>query len=348
MVRRSRTILSSAAISVMLLVALRLASAATTLKEEDRNHDGKTDQWTWRLGDRATTSLLDGNCDGRPDIMYVTGPPDYGYSVTTWMDDDYDGNYDELRVSHPATRGIEVWRRIAGQPTRFEYFKYDMKAGLRTRGKTSALGSKVLDGVTTWLCPEIERPKKGYWINHRDGVSVVHVTDEDGTQPERLLRIEVHLWTDDGDAELEYRDPGTTSPERLVLRQWDSRTTNPPHLKTVMTMWDADHDQRFEGVTFWRSVSNTSETLTAVDANRDGAYDEFYVKADLLVLRTEKDSDFDGRLDWVEIRAADGTKTRLIGDQIPDRTLRVVPIADEKIKSLLDRARAALVAGPPK
>jgi hypothetical protein len=54
----------------------------------------------------------------------------------------------------------------------------------------------------------------------------------------------------------------------------------------------------------------------------------------------EEDTDADGLLDVVEIRAANGAKTRMTGAEITDRKIPTIAIPYEKIRALVERAKA--------
>jgi len=57
---------------------------------------------------------------------------------------------------------------------------------------------------------------------------------------------------------------------------------------------------------------------------------------------SEEDSDSDGLLDVVEIRAADGSTTRRVGAEISQRKVPTVTIPYEKIRAAIERAKAGL------
>ena len=332
--------------SVSVLVVLgwgpSSSMAAVGPKETDDNRDGRTDMWTWSA-DGVTTYVIDRNYDGRPDEMDVYETQNEKGDMRGWKDLDYDGAYDDLLVRIPAIQGFERWVRTSSQPPKFGYVRRDVKNRILTVGVTFSLGSRVFESVTTSTIPDIERRGKYWWTNHKEGISV--------EKHQEGPKVDVKLWGDGWDANMVFPDVKTSSPETVPetfwLREWDPPNSFPLRIKTYVVIHYQTSDQRLSYVYLEQRVNDSSETIKGEDTNRDGSLDRFRHGFPNGRILTQTDRDFDGQLDEVETREPDGATIRLVGDQIPDRKIPNVsdiPLPQERIKDLLKRARAALMA----
>jgi hypothetical protein len=315
---------------VVLLVGFSaIPGAEPVLIEKDTNGDGKPDLWL-KKDDRATTRLVDHNYDGRPDEMRLTRKlGEYGQITKWWLDLDCDGNYDELRISASGTTSHETWQRNKGKGASFSYYKYDEKSRLMTEATALALGSRVLTGVTTRPCADFVDNGHGGWTDYKERLCV-YCSDEGALRS-------VRSWDDTSETVL--RNFVGERPQVVTVKEWDSKSSGTKRLTMSLLLTDALWQGRWNHFHRERFENGTTETLCAIDHNSDGVFDWFYVSSFDGSSRIETDKDFDGLLDWVETRAADGTTTTLVGEQIPDRKLPLLPIPEENIKALLERAK---------
>lgn len=329
-----------AVVGAVALVTLARADAAeSVLQEQDLTMDASIRSWVLKH-DRISTSSWDQNRDGKPDAVQVYREVDgRPHLVEQWRDSDFDGEYDRLSIHNGGASwfgpGVkEIWQKTKGEKSSFLYLKRDDRKRLVTRATTSGFGSRVLKGIRTNPIPDIERRSDGSWTNHREGLRVY-------CDPNGVLSM-VTSWTEGREIILANFARSAQRPQTVYVREWDPTTTESRRLKLFVYLRDRGFDGLYEYVQRERFENANREEISAWDNNCDGTFDRFRISSLDGSTRIEEDKDFDGLLDRVDSRAADGSTATLVGEQIPDRTLRTVdiPISDEEIKALLKRVKA--------
>jgi hypothetical protein len=218
----------------------------------------------------------------------------------------------------------------------YTYFKRDEKAMLITRAKTTAFWSRVLHDVTTQSIPIIEELGYG-WFDHRDGFHA---------QYDKTILDMVTLRNPREEIEISHFFRESRLPSQVTVKEWDVQPTGARSLKVSLSLRDRpfpiepEGDGRFDQYYCDRYTSVGMVAIRAWDENRDGSFDDFRITLPDGSVRIEKDRDFDGLLDVLEMRTPNKVTTVLLGNDIPDRKVRTFAIPVERIQALIQRAKA--------
>lgn len=211
-----------------------------------------------------------------------------------------------------------------------------------TRARTSAFGSRALVDVTVEPIPVIETnfDGNGGWYDHRDGFRC-HL------RPDGNIR-QISFRNAKEDIRLEFYNLPTSFPSSVEIRDWEVTSSAPRRLRRQIYLDNlqrplkATHGEVYRDVEITSYTADGEELFHVCDRNSDGRYDSFTRVSLDGTRRIEEDRDYDGLLDTVEIRTKDGSKTILAGEQLPERKVRTVQIPKDRIRALIDRAKAGL------
>lgn len=354
--------------SVMFVLASALPgltwAAEPVLREYDLNHDGKVDHWRWTLDDRFTSEARDTNFDGVPDtwkndemstavednnrdgvIDYITTSREIAGEKMTRstirQDRNFDGVFDVMQVFDKDQDNRVLWREIwirdKSDGAKVVYRKEDNRTKLQTIARAPLLGSHNLtDVVVKPIAPMtgLHRLENGGWIDYHLGLRV--------SRDRRGRITEVYSWNDEGDVVMSGFRQNRVHPRSIRIRQWDPASSEPKRINFVLSLADRITTGHYMRYTFESRGENTRDELRMFDSNKDGAYDRFYHDLANGTRRSGTDSDYDGLLDTLIVRSAEGVTSTATGDQIPDRAFPETPreVPTQLIEEILKQGRA--------